>query len=481
MRNKSNISTLCLIVLSMAISSCNKLLEVPPPINSITTEEVFSNNAQAEWTLAAIYSKMINGYNTSTRSTTITEEIFSSGLATILGGLSADELTYPVVLANPNYIAFSNKLTVANSDKTSKIWNSAYRFIFDANAAIAGLSAATALTDSVKKQLTGEALALRAFCYFYLVNFFGDVPLMLNPDFHEAQNFARTPTAKVYTQIKKDLVDAKAMLAGDYSVSNNERIRANKWFAEAMLARVYLYTGEYQLAINSATAVINHTSLFTVEQDLTKTFLPNNTEAILQLKPAKENTGIVNGTPEGYTLYTAPVNNGPYNRTFEISTQLANAFEANDLRKTTWTVPAGTASVSSKYTRNQRVQYYNVIRLAELHLIRAEAIARHVPGNKSAAIEDINVLRRRAGVTELDEQLTAEQVIDAVAHERQVELFLEWGHRWLDLKRTGKAGTVLGAIPAKQPWWGDYQLLYPIPAYEIRNNSHLQQNPEYNL
>jgi uncharacterized protein HemY len=74
-----------------------------------------------------------------------------------------------------------------------------------------------------------------------------------------------------------------------------------------------------------------------------------------------------------------------------------------------------------------------------------------------------------------------QQVIDAVAKERQMELFSEWGHRWLDLKRTGKASAILSDITYKQPWKGNYQLVYPIPEMEIRNNNKLIQNPQYNI
>jgi starch-binding outer membrane protein, SusD/RagB family len=70
-------------------------------------------------------------------------------------------------------------------------------------------------------------------------------------------------------------------------------------------------------------------------------------------------------------------------------------------------------------------------------------------------------------------------VIAAVARERQVELFAEWGHRWFDLKRTKNAHDVLSALPSKQPWAGDYQLLYPIPPVEIQINPRLMQNDEY--
>lgn len=486
MRNNISGSAICIILLTLVLPGCSKLLEIAPPIDSVTTEEIFANNKQAEWTIAAIYSKMVNGDNSNGNSTgtAIAGKVFSSGLSTIMAGLSADELTAPAGQANTDVYAFTNKLTVLGqsiNDKTALIWESCYRIIFDCNASMEGIQASTSslLTDSVRKQLTGEALAIRSFCFFYLVNFYGDVPLVLVSDFKKMQSIPRSPVTKVYDQIKADLVKAKSLLAPDYSAGNNERVRVNKWFAEALLARVYLYTGENDKAIGSASEVINQSSLYMIES-LNNTFLPNNMETIFQLKPATDNPYVMTGTPEGYTLYTPPVQGLPYQPGYEVSNQLAAAFDQNDQRKALWMEPAGTAFVAAKYTRTQKRQYYNVIRLAEMYLIRAEATLLYNPANKANAIEDLNKLRRRAGITELTDQLTNEEVIAAIAHERRTELFLEWGHRWFDLKRTGKAAGVLSAVSYKQPWWGDYQLLYPIPVEDIASNSKLIQNPEYN-
>ncbi len=145
-------------------------------------------------------------------------------------------------------------------------------------------SESPALSDSVRKQLTAEALVLRAFSFFYLVNFFGDVPLALSAEFQQTASLSRAPVAKVYDQIKADLLKAKSVLTSDFKIGNNERVRVNRWFATALLARVYLYTGEYQLAINSANEVIDHTALFGVETDISKVFLPNSKEADLPVE-----------------------------------------------------------------------------------------------------------------------------------------------------------------------------------------------------
>lgn len=479
MRNKFFSIVIPAVACVLFFTQCKKMLEISPPINSITTNDVFATNSQAEWAIAAIYSKMINGveyYNIPNASL----KSFAAGLSTIMGSHSADDL---VNTAGEQLPVLQNKLTITNSNETAEIWNSAYKVIFDANAVMEGLDASTSPTlyDSVKKQLTGEALALRAFSYFYLVNFFGDLPLVLTTDFKKTLAYSRSPVSKIYDQIKADLVRARSLLGNDFAAGKQERVRINKWFAEALLSRVYLYTGEYQLAINSATAVINHTALFSMEQDLNNVFMPNSSESIFQLKPTIEDPYLGTATPEGFRLYVYQYPDGSYFYSYLASNQLLNAFEANDKRKSIWLFDIVSGHVPAKYKKGTPRQYYTVMRLAELYLIRAEATVLLSPAAKNTAIEDLNVLRRRADVDELDSQLTAEQVITAIAHERQVELFAEWGHRWFDLKRTGKAHDVLAAISAKQPWWGDYQLLYPIPTGDIKQNSNLLQNPEYDF
>lgn len=485
MRNKINSLYISLAACLLFSSGCKKMLAVDPPIDSLTTVELFADNVQAEWAVAGIYSTMINGLDSRIETRQAALKYFAAGASTIFGAFSADELTPGTQQNITQFYAAQNKLTLSNSGNTENIWESAFRTVYDANAALEGLEASTSilLTDSVKKQLIGETLVLRAFSYFYLVNFFGDVPLVLSTDFKKTMSYSRSPVVKIYDQIKADLVRARPLLSHNFSVGKNERVRVNRWVAEALLARVYLYTGEHQLAINSATELINQAGMFTIEQDLSKVFKSTSQEAIFQLRATNENTNFVNSTPESLILANPAAILGLGNVHFyQISNELMNAFEADDKRKINWiqTVSSGTLPAKHKY--NVQNSYYTAIRLAEMYLIRAEATVLLTPSAKNNAVEDLNVLRRRAGVTELDDQLlSAEQVKEAIAHERQTELFLEWGHRWFDLKRTGKASAVLSAITNKQPWYGDYQLLYPIPDSEIKVNSNLHQNPEYNL
>jgi len=265
----------------------------------------------------------------------------------------------------------------------------------------------------------------------------------------------------------------------------------NRWAATALLARAYLYSGDYANAETQATAVIDHSALYGLETDLNNVFLANSREAIWQLKQTTDEPLIKNATTEAYAILPNPLSTGLAH--YYLSDQLLNAFEAGDLRRIAWvsstdfTAP-GAPPVTLHYPYKYKIggadasnappaEYYMVLRLAEVFLIRAEARA-HGAG-ASAAVEDLNVIRARAGLAALPNSLDQTQAQAAVAQERRIELFAEWGHRWLDLKRTGKASSILSSIPLKQPWAGDYQLLYPIPPNDIRADHFLVQNPGY--
>jgi len=172
--------------------------------------------------------------------------------------------------------------------------------------------------------------------------------------------------------------------------------------------------------------------------------------------------------------------------TFFLSISLLNSFEPGDLRKVTtgtngWLGKNTVGGVDYYYPKKYRArtsspitEYDIVFRLAEQYLIRAEA---RVKQNKiSEATLDLNMIRNRAGL--LNTTATDQTSLSlAIQHERQVEMFAEWGNRWLDLKRTGIINSVLA--PTKGANWQSTDALYPIPFNEIQINVNLIQNPGY--
>jgi hypothetical protein len=480
---KTNYSHILFVLLLTGITcSCNKILDVKDPVNSITSNQVFLTDEQAGYALNGMYSHLINGGTAEAANglSILGTDLFSAGGVTIMTGYSSDELYYPALSGNSAFYNENvNNLTVLNPGKSEKLWTSAYKAIYNANSLIEGVDESTSkeLTEAGKKRIKGEALAIRAMSYFYLVNLFEKIPLALTIDFNKTKGLSSANPNDIYTQIISDLEESIGYLSDKFEGDNTERIRVSKWYSKALLARVYLYRKNYSKAYGLANDLIQETSLFKLE-DLNTVFKYNSREVIFQLKQDNTNG---NATPEGYTI------TGAY-----LSPQLLNAFEPGDNRRTEWTneitagpaVPAGTTPGKYKLTLLYslpyafRSEYYVVIRLAEMYLIRAEATLLLNAANKNNAIDDLNALRGRAGLTNLPYSLTDVQVINAIAQERRVELFAEWGHRWLDLKRTDKANTVLSQISYKQPW-KSYQLLYPVPRNEIIWDNNLSQNTGY--
>lgn len=477
----------------LLLAACDSLVSISDPSDRIPSSVAFSTDKLADAAMNGVYQSML-------ASNVTAAEGFASGNSTLFGGLSSDELTILQGQTSGFYRINTNHLVVlanpASSDlatDTDIIWTSAYKVIYAANAVIEGIaeSRSNQLHDNVRTTLTAEAKFIRAFCHFYLVNFYGDVPLVLSIDYNTEIAKGRSPQEKVYQQIIEDLREAQANLPANYEVSRGRRVRANKWAATALLARVYLYTGDYADAAAQATEVINNTAQYALEDNLRNVFLTNSREAIWQLNQQFSSTSR-NATPDGNVLL--PYNIIPGTDTgyinFPVSDGLLHAFEPGDARRRLWIDSllqyqiGDTLHFASKYQTGNfnnvngaaPTEYQMVFRLAEQYLIRAEAAAHNGGGN---AVSDLNIIRVRAGLPALPANLSQEQLLAAVAQEWRAEFFCEWGHRWFNLKRTGKARETLAQIPLKQPWAGDHQLLYPIPPADISIAPNLKQNPGY--
>jgi hypothetical protein len=475
-RSKMLIVASCLVVLNF---SCKKFVEISPPDTQIVTASVFNNTSAVTASLLSIYTKMVSN----NQSWAISQD----------QGLLADELT-TFSTSSAMIQFYTNSMAAASNNGP---WNLAYNYIYQANAIIEGLQNNAYINPAIAQQLTGEAKFIRAFWHFYLANIYGDVPLVTTTAYTVNELMARTARAQVYNQIIKDLQNAQVLLNANYvdasdTAQTTDRIRPNKSVASALLARVYLFTGQYDSAQAQATSVINNTMLYSLCANLSgsnSVFLMNSTEAIWQLgvpnpPPVSSNTPDAN-----YFILTAAPGTGTGNSCI-ISTQLLNAFEPGDHRKTNWigvytgTNPAANYYFPYKYksyNTSKVTEYTMVLRLAEQYLIRAEAEAQQ--GNTNGAVADLNVIRLRAGLQAYSGATDLASLLAAILHERQVELFTEWGHRWFDLIRTGAVNTVMGSpgnvCQAKGGTWNSDWQLYPIPQSEIVNDANLQQNPGY--
>lgn len=123
-------------MLAVFSPSCKKMLEIDPPMDTISTVQIFSSDAHAEGALAGVYSRMINGEGMS-MNITVPFKAFAGGLSTLLGGMSSDEMTQVNSIASASVIE-QNKIMIATSLGTAEIWSSAYKIIYAANAVIKG-------------------------------------------------------------------------------------------------------------------------------------------------------------------------------------------------------------------------------------------------------------------------------------------------------------------------------------------------------
>ncbi len=159
-----------------------------------------------------------------------------------------------------------------------------YSCIYKCNAIIEGCVASEKLSDSIKNNLIGEAKFWRAFTHFYLLNLFGEVPLITTTAYEQNSVAPRAPRSNINEQIIQDLKDAQLLLKDDYSFSSGQKIGVNSIAASAFLSRVYLYTGDWENSEIEATSIINNSN-YTLLTDINSVFLKNSDESIITILP----------------------------------------------------------------------------------------------------------------------------------------------------------------------------------------------------
>ncbi|WP_276504446.1 RagB/SusD family nutrient uptake outer membrane protein [Terrimonas pollutisoli] len=440
----------------LLFSSCKKFLSIPPSQTETQTKQIFENDDAAVSATTGLYNQML------------TSNLWlANGGVTVYSGLSADELVNTnSAMAVDGFTA--NTLMPDNEILAANFWIPAYKTIYHANAILEGLQNTSALTPAVHSQLQGEALLVRALHYFYLVNLFGDVPLLITSGYEINSRSSRKAASVIYEQIIADLETAKTLLNVNYPSAG--RTRPNQFTVEALLARVYLYKGDWSKATIAATAIID-AGLYELVTDIDQAFVMDSPEAIWQLVTDNYNTAEAAAFIPALSFFKPA---------YVATDHLLNAFEPGDIRKEKW-LKLSTAGGQNNYypfkykmrSAAPTTEYYMVFRLAEQFLIRAEARAQQ--DDLAGAIADLNTIRHRAGLGDTP-AADKSTLLEAIQNERRIELLAEWGHRWFDLKRTGVVSTVLQPLKAG---WQATDTLYPIPLAEINSNPLLYQNPGY--
>lgn len=365
---------------------------------------------------------------------------------------------------------------------SSADWTALYTMISRANYAIKYIPNVYAEGDVTGNQLIGQAKALRALAYFYLVRVWGDVPLVTEPYTSIAQDIfiSKTDKETVLNQIEEDLTFAAANCVTKFN-SNNDRIMFNQGSANALLTQVYMWRKKYTEAIATSALVMGNSlySLVATMADWGAIFTTGySKESIFEVGYSDTETNSLR------TLYAI----GSY-AIFTPSTKFKASYETGDGRidyvyNTTLADPKAIWKYLGKGVSDEvstaSKQDIVLIRLADIMLLRAEALNK-VGGtaNKAEALSLLNTIRSRAGLTTFATEAAAiakyGDLEMAILHERSIELCFE-GHRWFDLVRTGKAISTMNPINGLS---NEANLVWPIYVGVLNKNPNMEQNAYY--
>ncbi|REE07798.1 SusD-like starch-binding protein associating with outer membrane [Winogradskyella pacifica] len=448
------------IFLTLLHTSCEDFTEIDSPNNQLIGIQVFEDASTVDAAFAHIYSQLRDVAFTSGN---------TSGLSYLMGHFT-DELTL-YSNSQPDVQNYSNNTLISSDGKANTLWSSGYNLIYASNRILEGVTHSSALSQADKDRFLGEAYFVRAFIHFNLMNLFGAIPYITSTDYQINKNVSRLDTEVIYQSLIADLQLAKTLLP-ETDTSYN-KLRPNFWVAAALLAKVYLYHEDWQLAHTEATDVISNGG-YVLSTDLSQVFLKTSTATLWQLGEGTAGTN----TLDAFTFIFA---SGPPPNS-ALSSYLIADFEDGDSRFTNWTgvisEEENTWYYPYKYKLNSPTgnteECTILFRLAELYLIAAEAYAHDE--NISEALNYLNPIRTRAL---LDPITTSDLdvLLNAIYQERRIELFTEQGHRFFDLKRTGRTFTELAPI---KPHWEPSDTLLPIPESELLLNTNLNpQNDGY--
>ncbi len=461
-------------------ASCQKFLDISPKYTQ-DAENFFETKADFERALVGAYDLL----QTSFINVWIGEVASDN---TIAGGESVTDTEGLHQMENMTHNAVSNEL------RSVFTWN--YSGVTRCNYLLENKNK---LDFEGKDKIIGETKFLRAYYYFQLVKYFGDVPLVIDERLgvDEVTELSRTPKAEVYTQIEKDLTDASAALDWTSIVKG----KVTKGACLSLLGKVQLYQDKFDAAASTLDEVIQDGpySLIADYNDLFSVANEGHSETVFDVEYSGLEGGSYgclhclegNAAPgfQGIRQWNGPVYGD--GNSYNLPTQdLYDAFDATDIRRdaTVLDIDAFIAAQSNpgdiKYAKGGggHTGYYNnkyikrqgeiglpdndltspvnyrLIRYADVLLMAAEAHNRKTGPNATTAQKYLNEVRNRVNMPALTSSGT--QLTEDIWSERRLELSCE-GHRFFDLVRTGQAADKISGFQTGK------NELFPIPQVEI--------------
>ncbi|WP_298883622.1 RagB/SusD family nutrient uptake outer membrane protein [uncultured Polaribacter sp.] len=506
-----------ILILFLGVYSCSEDFTENPRLNVEDLETYFLEEDNVETAIIGIYDLMQYNYGRDWHSAFLVK-LLPGDDSNAAGGNSEDQGQLQNIDDYAN--VSSSNVSIAS------VWDLFYRTIALSNLVIENIKDSSL---SNKDKALAEAKFMRAWSYMELTTMFGDIPLRLTvPTGAEEFGIAKSSRADVYAQIQLDLTDAIASLPEKSALSDNFRV--SKGTAQALMGKVLVFQEKYSEAIPYFQSVINNPShdletdpgdVWSISNEFGKESLfeigfvsttardwgniawggRNESNLHIQLMGPRGDgifdltgTGLINGW--GFNLPTNKLATA-FDTAGDVKRKAATLMTENELIAAGGKVDATAASggVIWDYEGAIRIKYatksedtssggvrelnystnFRLFRYAEVLLLAAEAYNK-AGGQDAAARAELNKVRNRAGLVDIDVTTSGNALFEAIVNEKYLELAHE-GQRFWDLVRWGKASTELAGTG-----YSSTNDLFPIPITEIDKNSELtvaDQNPGY--
>jgi hypothetical protein len=505
-----------ILVLVSVILACSDDFTNNPRLDVVDLETFFLEEQNVEEAVVGIYDLMQYAYGRDWHSAFLVKLIPGDD-ANAAGGNSNDQ---PQLQDIDDY----TNISVSNASIQS-VWDLMYRTIALSNLVINSLDGSTL---SNADRAVAEAKFFRAWCYMELTTMFGDIPLRTTvPSTPDQFAIGKSPRADIYAQIEADLADAIAGLPDKSAVMN--QFRVSQGAAQALMGKVLVFQGKNSEAIPFLESVINNgshdleanvndvwsiDSEFGIESLLEIGYISttgrdwgniawggrNESNLHIQLMGPRGDgifgvgdVGLINGW--GFNLPTSKLA-AAFDAAGDTDRKAATLMTEAELIAGGGSVnpAAATGGVIWDYEGAIRIKYatrgsdtsaggvrelnystnFRLFRYAEVLLLAAEAY--NGAGRDAEARTELNKIRSRAGLADIDPATSGGALFDAIVNEKFLELAHE-GQRFWDLVRWGRAATELSGTG-----YTSKNDLFPIPITEIEKNGALtvaDQNPGY--
>jgi hypothetical protein len=497
---KLNIFILYICFTSLLVSSCKDFLTTTDP-TKIGKDRFFKDLSQIDQAMNGVYGQLQGITNT----------------AYLFGEMASDNTSFDF---NPldrggaaGWEAIEFSTVNPGNGEISALYNNHYSALYNINNTLEKLSESP-VEETVKSVYEGQLKFMRAYYYFNLTRYFGDVILATETlnSYDKAFELARVPQTEVYALIINDLNDAVQFLPEAY---NGQAGRLTKGASLALLGKVYLTNKQYPQALSTLRQILPLG--YSLNANYADNFNParkNGPESLFEVQYQGDNDL---GEWSSFTYIFAPRLSGdvvtgwatavPNGRNTP-TRDMMEAYETGDLRKDISMKPGYTKD--GKFNAVPYISKYNyphtiagrtntnwpIIRYADVLLMLAEVI-NEVEGPTAEASGFLNQVRDRAGLKPVN-GLSKDAFRKAVLDERRIELAFE-NHRWFDLKRTmtpAELATFMNSHGAKEKAnptidrggigfneldyvYSDFEYYLPIPALQIQINPRLTQNEGY--